>query len=235
MVVVSLLQPRPMTGIAAPLTPLPASATRNATTSATCAGVTHLPHIGLGHRGAILRRVDRAGRHAVDADAMGLELVGQALGQAQHGALGGGVGRHAARCLQRRTGADVDDAAAPGGAHRRDGRPAHVERRWPRLTLKRNSHCAGSAASMPAMAKVPTVLTSPSTRPKRCSTCSTRAAQLAGSVRSTPATPRCRAGSARPASTRRAPPSFGPSPPGAPRAGQDLDHRGAEIAGRRSR
>ena len=121
-------QPLPVTGTAAPFTPAPASDEQEGDHLGDLAGRDPAAGVGLGHGGTVLRRVDGAGQDAVGAYAMGLQLVGQALGQAQDGALGGGVGGHALAGPGSGRGADGDDAAPPGRAHRRHDGPAHVER-----------------------------------------------------------------------------------------------------------
>ena len=66
---------------------------------------------GLRHVAAVGRRVDDRGQHRVDRHAFQLQFLGQAFGQPMHGRFAGGVGAHSRRGLERRSGADVDDAA----------------------------------------------------------------------------------------------------------------------------
>ena len=60
-----------------------------------------------------------AGRHRVDADAVGAELAGEALGQAEDAGLGGRVGRHVGVVDQIGGRGEVDDRAAAGSLHAR--------------------------------------------------------------------------------------------------------------------
>ena len=73
--------------------------------------------IGVGHVGAVARRVDHARQHRVHVDAVMLELGREALGQAHHHALGGTVGAHVTLALQRAERPHVHDRPASAGDH----------------------------------------------------------------------------------------------------------------------
>ena len=73
--------------------------------------------------------LDQAGRHAVDADAVGAELARHRLGEAEHAGLGGRVMRPAedAAAALRRDRGHAGDRALLRLAHVRDHRLAEVE------------------------------------------------------------------------------------------------------------
>jgi len=70
-------------------------------------------------------RLDVAGRDGVDRDPPGRPLVGEALGQLRHGALGRRVRRHGEAALEGEQRGEVDDAAL-AARHGRDGQVEHV-------------------------------------------------------------------------------------------------------------
>src|SRR5690606_31609345 len=89
-----------------------------------------LAEIGVGAVGAVFGRVNRAVQDAVYVDVRVLQLGGEALGQADDGALAGAVGGDVLAATARRSRRGVYDRAAPLLAH-------HWHNR-----LRQNQRCA---------------------------------------------------------------------------------------------
>ena len=166
---------------AAPVIPTAASDRRNAITSAISgSGEPSGSKSALGIAARLGGVSIDAGQDAVRArHPLAFEFVGEALGQSEDGALGRRIGAGGFARPRRCSGTDGDDAAPPGA--RIEGTTAR-HRLSVVMTLTRysRSQWSASAASSEAIAKVPTVLTRPSTRPKRLTASSANAAHARG-------------------------------------------------------
>ena len=122
-------QEGPVTGISAPWTAFAASEQRKRITAARSAGATHFAVSAFGMAARFCRRVDGAGQHAIDVDALAAQFSRKGFGDPEHRALGGHVGAHTRGTLQCPAAPTVTILPAPRAAHARNDGPRRVDER----------------------------------------------------------------------------------------------------------